>query len=159
MEKTRINHFFSDQVIDFNQSFPDRNAVLQSVANRLTDVGAVKPTFGDAIIAREKTYPTGLKLNDGVGVAIPHTDADQVLHDQIGFVALKKPVTFRQMASATEVVEVSYLFVLALKTAHQQLDMLQKLMGLFSDDNAMAAFQRITTVASFVDFMTERGIE
>ncbi|ARY92689.1 MULTISPECIES: PTS sugar transporter subunit IIA [Lacticaseibacillus] len=158
MEETRINHFFSDQVITFDEVFSDRNAVLKAVASRLTAVGAVRPTFGDAIIAREQTYPTGLQLNDGVGVAIPHTDADQVLHDQIGFIALKTPVTFRQMASATEVVSVNYLFVLALKTAHQQLDMLQKLMGLFADDKAMAEFQQITTVAAFIKFMTERGI-
>lgn len=158
MEKMQTNHFFSDRVVDFNQSFPDRDAALKTVADRLLAVGAVKPTFGEAIITREQTYPTGLQLNGGIGVAIPHTDADQVLQDQIGFVALKSPVTFRQMASATEVVSVNYLFVLALKTTHQQLDMLQKLMGLFADDQAMAEFQKISAVGPFITFMTERGI-
>ena len=158
MEKTSVNHFFSDRVIIFDQTFSDRNTGLKSVADQLLKAGAVVPTFEKAIIAREQTYPTGLQLNDGIGVAIPHTDADQVIHDQIGFVSLKTPVEFRQMASATDVVSVNYLFVLALKTAHQQLDMLQKLMGLFADDAEMTAFRKIKTADDFIHFMTEQGV-
>ena len=153
MEKTSVNHFFSDRVITFDQTFSDRNTALKAVADQLLKAGAVAPT-----IAREQTYPTGLQLNDGIGVAIPHTDADQVIHDQIGFVSLKTPVEFRQMASATDVVSVNYLFVLALKTAHQQLDMLQKLMGLFADDAEMTAFRKIKTADDFIHFMTEQGV-
>lgn len=62
------------------------------------------------------------------------------------------------MASATDVVSVNYLFVLALKTAHQQLDMLQKLMGLFADDAEMTAFRKIKTADDFIHFMTEQGV-
>lgn len=35
MEKTSVNHFFSDRVITFDQTFSDRNTALEAVADQL----------------------------------------------------------------------------------------------------------------------------
>ena len=35
MEKTSVNHFFSDRVITFDQTFSDRNTALKAVADQL----------------------------------------------------------------------------------------------------------------------------
>ncbi|WP_057879570.1 PTS sugar transporter subunit IIA [Companilactobacillus kimchiensis] len=132
--------FFSKKVLLFNKDLCNRNQVFAVISAELEKKGVVKKTFREAIEKREKNYPTGLALTSGIGVAIPHTDPEYINENQIGFMSLEKPVEFRQMGSDTEVVPVRLVFVLCLKEAHKQLDMLQNLMELFGKKEVINAF-------------------
>ena len=50
---------------------------------------------------------------------------------------LHEPVKFVQMASQDTLVEVNTIFILALKEAHSQIDILQKLMTLLQNTEVM----------------------
>ena len=50
---------------------------IRKVGQIFLDNGFVKDTYIDAVVAREKVYPTGLQLAD-MGVAMPHTDPPHV---------------------------------------------------------------------------------
>lgn len=115
-----------------------REEALTYLADRLYTNGDVKGSFKEAIIDRENHFATGLALNQ-LGVAIPHTDNIHVNHSKIAVMTLQEPVEFYQMGSTTETVSVSMIFMLALKDAHGHLDMLQKLMTFFQDQEALKA--------------------
>lgn len=102
------------------------------LGQELLEGGVVKNSFIPALLEREKIFPTGL-LFDGYGVAIPHTDAEHVLKTQVAVMTLEKPVIFRQMASHDQTVKVQFIVMLAIKEAHSQLEMLQKLMAILQD--------------------------
>ncbi len=50
---------------------------------------------------------------------------------------LKKPVSFIEMASDNEAIDVRIVFMMALRSADEQLDMLQTLIQLIQDEEVM----------------------
>lgn len=141
---------FSEQVILQQQEIKSKKAALTILANELQKKNVVSGEFLPAILKREEKYPTGLALEGGLGVAIPHTDPDKVEKEQLGFISLKKPVKFRQMGDIDEYVNVSMIFVLCLKSPDKQLNMLKNLMSMFTDTEIMKSIQNSTTRAEFL---------
>ena len=61
------------------------------------------------------------------------------------------------MGDNTEI-PVNMIFMLALKQSDSQLTMLQKLMALFQNQEAMNALQSITSIDEFILVMKKNGI-
>ena len=70
---------------------------------------------------------------------------------------LKESITFHQMGDNTEI-PVNMIFMLALKQSDSQLTMLQKLMALFQNQEAMNTLQSITSIDEFILVMERNGI-
>jgi PTS system galactitol-specific IIA component len=117
-------------MIDLEAS--SKEQVLEKLGNQLMENGYVKDGFVESILQREKAFPTGLPT-EPFGVAIPHTDGDMVNVSKIAFASLKNPVKFFAMGRSDEMVDVKLIFMLALKTPEDQLDMLQKLVSMFQN--------------------------
>lgn len=147
---------FDKKVILFDQDASSHTDALTQLANHLHDAGVVTSEYKDAILKREASFSTGL-MTQTIGVAIPHCDPDKVVEPQIGFMRLKEPVTFHQMGDNAEI-QVKVLFMLALKKSDDQLTMLQKLMALFQNQEAMDAVQKVTSVDEFIDLMKQNEI-
>ena len=58
--------------------------------------GKVKTSFYDAVLERERDYPTGLELEE-YNAAIPHVVPAHVEHSAMGIAVLDTPVTFQRM--------------------------------------------------------------
>ncbi|MDQ0430749.1 PTS system galactitol-specific IIA component [Planomicrobium stackebrandtii] len=124
-----------------------KEQVLQLLGSRLIDQGYVKEGFIESILKREVAYPTGLPT-EPFGVAIPHTDGDMVHRSTVAFASLKKPVQFLMMGTDDKLVDVQLIFMLALKSPDDQLEMLQKLMGLIQDPEMVSKLVRIESVGA-----------
>lgn len=147
---------FDKEVILFNQDASDNVSALTRLADSMYAKGVVTNEYRDALLKREESFPTGL-MTQTIGVAIPHTDPDKVIEPQIGFMSLKHPVTFHQMGDNAEI-QVKLIFMLALKKSDDQLSMLQKLMALFQNQEAMDALQKIDQKNDFLDLMKKNEI-
>lgn len=101
------------------------------MAARLVEAGHVGPGFTEAVLARERTYPTGLPT--AMGTAIPHTDPEHVIHPGLAVATLKWPVPFGEMGGGPRTVDVSLVVMLVLKDAHGQVLSLQQLMAHLQD--------------------------
>lgn len=111
----------------------DKNVeVLEFMANELVDKGYVKPSFLEGVLEREKNYPTGLDTGD-IKVAIPHTDSEHVLESCIAVGVLEKPVVFKDIVDPNGMVDVDIVFILAIAEAENQVQVLTKLMSIFSE--------------------------
>ena len=148
---------FEKQVILLDEEAADRQEAEAKLADRLYDEGLVTDAFKVAILKRESEFPTGLQTVT-IGVAIPHTDADKVVSPQIGFMRLKQPVMFHQMGDNAEI-QVKLIFMLALKHSDDQLKMLQTLMALFQNQEAIDKLEKITTKIDFLELMKEVNID
>lgn len=102
--------------------------VLGQMADVMFEEGYVNDGFHDAIIKREENFPTGLPTGE-INVAIPHTDPDYVNKPAVCLGILEKPVKFNVMGMENEKVEVTILFMLAIKKKEEQLGLLQKLIA------------------------------
>lgn len=128
----------------------DDISCIDQLGNLLYRTGYVKDSYTQAAIDREKVFPTGLDMG-GMGVAIPHTDAIHVIKPAVAIGTLEKPVRFHQMASDDgQTVEVQAVFQLAINNPSEQLQMLQSLMELLSNDVLLKNLQNATDPESVI---------
>lgn len=127
---------FDEEIVLLDITPKDSTEALSMVSDELIKKAVVKESYKDAIIKREKEFPTGLNA-PSCGIAIPHTDAIHVNKPQIAIARLAQPVKFLQMGDGADVAA-KLIFMLALKEPHAQLETLQKLMALIQNKAAIA---------------------
>lgn len=119
-----------------------KEEALRLLGGRLIEQGYVKEDFIESLLEREKNYPTGLPT-EPFGVAIPHTDGDRVHKSTVAFASLKNPVKFLMMGTDDKLVDVKLIFMLALKSPDDQLEMLQKLVELIQDPEMVSKLVQV----------------
>lgn len=120
--------------------------VIRQVAGELHARGYVRDEYTDAVVARERTYPTGLELGGGVSVAIPHTEAVHVIKSAIAVAPLPHPVDWHLLADPEHTAKVSLVVMLAVADPRRQVDILRKLMGLLQDADLVGRILSAQTV-------------
>lgn len=110
----------------------DSADALAKLGKVVTEKGYAKDSYAAALVEREKEYPTGLDI-DGVGVAIPHVDPSHVNKQAVAIAILKHPVTFIQMGSDDETVDVQLMFMLAVVDPNAHIDQLQRIFEMIQD--------------------------
>lgn len=118
----------------------DAEDAIRQVGAYLLKKGFVKDTYIDAVAQREHDYPTGLQLK-GMAVAMPHTAGIHVNTPAVCVAKLAHPVTFSHMGDPDTKVEAELLFMMAIQSPDAQLETLQKVMGVFTNDEAVAQFK------------------
>lgn len=121
-----------------------KEEIISLLADKLLDAGKVKDTYKDAVLMREKSYPTGLSLGKYC-IAMPHTFAEHVIEPVIAVAKLEKPVTFLEMATTDSELSVSLVLMMAISNPQEQLDLLRKILQLFSDDEVIDALMQSKT--------------
>lgn len=121
----------------------DSNEIIHYLAEKLFEAGKVNKDFEQAVKNREKIYPTGLPIGN-ISVAIPHTDVKYVKQSSLAIATLKEPIEFHNMAKNDENINVKIVVMLAMKEPHSQVDMLQKLMKMFQNQNLLAKISNLT---------------
>lgn len=134
--------------LDFEAT--DRLDFFQKLGAELTKRGYVKDTWLDAILEREKNYPTGLAC-PAISVALPHVDPQHLNKPYIAIIKPKNPIEFDGMAD-TGLVNAQLIVNLGL-LAHEegQVAVLQAFLGIFIDDAASADIMAQTTPQGMVD--------
>lgn len=125
----------NENLIFVDVSYNNCFEFLENIAEELLNLGYVKNSFKDAIIEREKVFPTGLPV-EPIGVAIPHCDSKHVNKAGIAFVRFKDDVKFTNMDGEGEV-DVKIAFVLIVKEKEKQVGVLQKLMQVVTDKDIL----------------------
>lgn len=145
MNDYKIEDLLFEDLIGFNLEAENYEEVIQKIGQDAYQKGYVKEDFSDAVIKREKLYPTALPT-EVLKVAIPHPmERDSVLKSAIIVTKLKKPVNFVLMGSDNELVPVNIVFTLAINGTKNQLTILQKLVGLFSVPESMAQIDKASS--------------
>lgn len=149
--------FFDERVALFNVEASSSKEVIKIAADELYRRGIVKKNFFEHVMLREKEFPTGL-ATDKYGIAIPHTDSKYVNRSQIEFVSLKSPVKFKNMGNASEDIEVTHVFMIAMSQPHEQADTLAKLMWLFLDEELMQRMYECSSKEEYESILKEKGL-
>lgn len=118
--------------------------VERALAGELERQGYAKDGFTNAILEREREYPTALDMG-GMNVAMPHCDPSNVNKPAICMGVLEHPVSWRRMDDPESTCEVSLVCMLALTEAHAHLEMLQKVIALVQNQELI---ERIVAAAS-----------
>jgi PTS system galactitol-specific IIA component len=109
---------------------------LQQIGNIGLNEGLVMASWPDAVLAREKEFPTGLPTP--IAVAIPHTDSVHVSADGIGFFRLSHPVSFGEMGSTEQFIDVQIVIPLLITDHEKQVDLLMTVIAAVQDEEFVA---------------------
>jgi len=122
--RIRVNYFAKDQF-----------AAIEMAAKPLVEQGFVSEGFIEAVMEREKKFPTGLPTS--VGVALPHTEAKFVVNESISILTLEKPVIFAGMGNPKEEVKTEIIFLLAINNPVKQINILQTIITIIQNKNML----------------------
>lgn len=113
--------------------------LFEKIGSVLAEKDFVSEEYAEKLYEREKQFPTGLATRT-LGVAIPHTDSKYVKKPFIMIIKPKSEVAFHQMGTFPAdqvVVYPKIIFVLGFTKDDMQLKILQTLMNLFDNQEAM----------------------
>lgn len=131
--------------------------VFRQLGGALIREGYTKDSYVDALMEREQNYPTGLDIN-GFGVAIPHTDIEHVNKAAIAVASLNNPVTFFQMGTEDEKVEVRLVFMLAITQPDAHIDELQKILAVIQDVSVLKRLADAKDAQTMIHIIREKEI-
>lgn len=148
------NLHFDESLVLLLENPPANSAdVENTVANELLAQGYVKDTYPQAILERERQFPTALDVH-GLNVAIPHCDPENVNKGAICVAVLKRPVNWHRMDAPDDTCPVSLVVMLALNEAHAHLEMLQKVIALIQDQELTTRIVASRTPHDVYELMT-----
>ncbi|CCQ95104.1 conserved hypothetical protein [[Clostridium] ultunense Esp] len=127
---------FDENLISTQLEASDNYDAMEKLGNILYTKGYVKDTFIDAVIEREKEYPTGIQGAE-FNIAIPHVDNCHVKKPGIAIGVLKENVLFSRMDDPNKELDVKVIFLLAIKTPEYHLEALKEIMNLVQNAKAM----------------------
>ncbi|WP_336251151.1 PTS sugar transporter subunit IIA [Stomatohabitans albus] len=107
--------------------------LFRDIVPRLVTEGVAKSTLTDALIAREKAFPTGLDFGY-VQVALPHADPDHVNRPGVVLVRHHTSIAFAAMGEPGTVLTVQASLWPIVVDAQAQLDLLGNMIALLQDE-------------------------
>jgi PTS system galactitol-specific IIA component len=122
----------------------DSQEAIRTLAQTFVRYGAVKESFVEAVLEREKNYPTGLPAV-AFDIAIPHTVSKHVIQPVMAVGILRKPVEFHQMGSPDIILHPQVLFMLAISDPKEQLSLLRRIMKLLQNEKLLNGVKSVRT--------------
>ncbi|GCF93179.1 PTS sugar transporter subunit IIA [Enterococcus florum] len=138
------NQLVEKNCILLDQELTTFEEVIRLIGTEFEKAGIVKPTYAQAVIEREKVFPTGLAA-DGCNIAIPHTDPEHVLRPGIGVVVTKEPIEVSMMGSPEIKLQTRIFFPLAMEHPKKQLALLRQLMGFLQNKEDLQTIEQAAT--------------
>lgn len=112
-----------------------RDELFSAVTEHLLAQEYVRESYGEALVAREAEFPTGLPFPGGV--AIPHTSAEHVLRDALVVVSSDRPLLFHEMGAneSADEIPVELVIFLVISNPEGQVPMLSALIAALQDED------------------------
>jgi PTS system galactitol-specific IIA component len=139
-------------LIDPSLEATSKEEAIAKLSQRLQEVGFVKNDFQEAVLEREKEFPTGLPTKD-FQIAIPHTDIDHVTHSALAIAVLKEPVSFHVMGSPKDEVDAKIIFLLAIADKNLQVKALSQLATIFQEGPALETIAKASSAEEIITAM------
>jgi PTS system galactitol-specific IIA component len=135
---------FDEKLVAVSLSEPNRECAIRALAKLMLENGCVTDSYLDAVLEREKEFPTGLSTAP-FGVALPHTDCEHVKRTGIAVGVLSGPIEFHAMDDPDETVEVKLIFLMAIRESGMMVEILQKLAEIFQKPDVL---EQLSTAAN-----------
>ena len=134
------NNLFSANAV-FVSDASEPTTIFKEVSDKLLALDLVNDGFFNGINQREQQYPTGIDTSpiakELPNIAVPHTEGEFVNTCLIVPVALKVPVSFKNMIAPDQSLPVKFLFMILNNNPEGQANILAQIMD----------FLRLTSVS------------
>ena len=132
--------------------------VFEKLGGKLVEMGYCKESYVEALITREKSFPTGINMGE-IGIAMPHTDREHVNKSGVAIARLKSPVRFLQMGTLDVEVQARIIFMLAVEDPDAHLVFLQRIIILLQDENVLHKILEAKSKEEIIEIIKTKEIE
>ncbi|PHP52917.1 PTS sugar transporter subunit IIA [Actinomyces ruminis] len=122
----------------------DQEDFFDRIATELLRAGYIRESFREALVERERKYPTALPTSPEA-VAIPHSDVEHIIRPFIASVRLAKPIDWREMGNDDVIHPVRFIFVLGFVQEDRHVEVLQIMLQAFQDPAFMEQLSEAQT--------------
>ena len=129
--------------------------VFEQLGSKFIQEGFCKDNYVEELKKREKDYPKGLAIN-GFGIAIPHTEAANVLREAEGIMTLNEPVHFVQMGTTDTIIDVKVVMMLAIENPKEHIKKLQRIIAIIQDMNVLNEIYQADTEDEIIQAIKEK---
>ena len=129
--------------------------VFEQLGSKFIQEGFCKDNYVEELKKREKDYPTGLAIN-GFGIAIPHTEAANVLREAEGIMTLNEPVHFVQMGTTDTIIDVKVVMMLSIENPKEHIKKLQRIIAIIQDMNVLNEIYQADTEDEIIQAIKEK---
>lgn len=143
---------FDEELIVMEEDFSSQAEMFGVISDKLHEKDYVKNSFKEAIIQREKDYPTGLET-ETMKIAIPHTDVVHVKRPFIYVAKLKKSLPFVHMGTSDSLVNVDNIFMLGIKDPSKQVGLLSLVMEKLQDEKFKDDYHVISNKQEMITYL------
>ena len=112
--------------------------LLTELGNYAIEKGLAREGFTEALLERERKYPTGIQAR--TGIAIPHSEQEFTIKPTVIIALLDKETLFRPMGGGSDVF-VRTVFLLLLDKMEHQVEMLSNIVAFIQDEEKMKKLQ------------------
>jgi len=147
-----IEDILKEDCVIENLEASSKEEALGIMCDFLLSKGYVKETFPNAILERERFYPSGLPM-EGHKIAIPHTDAEHVNKSTILFARLANPLEFASMGDPDEKIQVQLISMFALAEKKEIGKMLELLINAYSNNEVLDAILKAPSAKGMYDIL------
>jgi galactitol PTS system EIIA component len=147
-----LKQYIYDDLVFLNKEYKDYEDLLFHITETLVSKNYAEKEFKEALIIREKEFPTGLQL-DGYAVAIPHGGSQYVKQDFISVVTLRNPIFMNRMDDPEESLAIDILFILGFSGSETHLEGLKELMGVIQNPKVIEELKKGTSILSISEII------
>lgn len=147
--------YFLPQLTFLDKYYDNATDYFSSIFFILKELGFVRSSFLEAIVSREKAYPTGLPTLP-VAIALPHTDPRHVIRPFISVTRLSRPLAWNEMGNDNNTLYVHFIVLLGFIDHDSHLKSLQKLMDCLADEEVVQTLRDIKNRDTFLNTLTSR---
>jgi PTS system galactitol-specific IIA component len=116
-----------------------KEEVLRDLSEIAIKAGYAKHGYEQAIIEREKNYPTGLHI-PSIEVAIPHADAEWAIEPSLTIGILDQPVAFESMDGTGGDVFAKLVFMLTIEEPKDHINFLRAFSSVIGQPEILIEF-------------------
>lgn len=128
----KIDNMIDRDLILINNKSKTKHQLFKNVSDILNKKNIVKDSYYNALLEREKKFPTGINT-EPINVAIPHTDNKYINKSSLMIVKMNDPVIFNQMDDKNKKVNAEVVFFILINEKEKQSEFLGKLIMAFQN--------------------------
>ena len=148
----------TDELIFLDLDVDNHDDVFRTMGSNLDRLGYCKESYVDALITREKDFPTGINMGE-IGIAMPHTDREHVNAEAVSIGVIKNSASFMQMGTTDVPVDAKIIFMLAVKDPDAHLVFLQRIILMLQDQDVLKQILAAQTKQEIIDIIKEKEKE
>lgn len=122
------------QVFGYILESTNRTEILEYLSEELFSKGLVDDKYKDAVLKREKEYPTGVPCQP-FSIAMPHAERENVYENAIIVTKLLKGAPFHRMDKPEDTISVKLIFMLAINSNDQELEIITQIMDIIQEQS------------------------